>query len=39
MSEVLASSTIFSLNADLPTALPAPAECQESSIDWASLAG
>ena len=39
MSEVLASSTIFSLNADLPTALPAPAEGHESALDSAVLAG
>ncbi|MEZ0243524.1 MAG: PilZ domain-containing protein [Sphingomonas sp.] len=36
---MLASSTIFSLNADLPTALPAPAEGHESSLDSAVLAG
>jgi hypothetical protein len=39
MSEVLASSTIFSLSADLPTALPAPAEGYESALDSAALAG
>lgn len=39
MSEVLASSTIFSLTADLPTALPAPAEGHESALDSAVLAG
>ncbi|MCW3847646.1 PilZ domain-containing protein [Sphingomonas sp. LB-2] len=39
MSEVLASSTIFSLNADLPTALPAPAEGYESALDSAILVG
>lgn len=38
MSEVLASSTIFSLTADLPTALPAPAEGHESALDSAVLA-
>jgi len=37
MSEVLASSTIFSLNADLPTALPAPAEGHVSALDSAVL--
>ena len=39
MTEVLASSTIFSLNADLPTVLPAPVDGQESALDTATLIG
>jgi hypothetical protein len=38
MSEVLASSTVFSLTADLPTALPAPMAGHESAFDTAVLA-
>lgn len=39
MSEVLASSTVFSLTADLPTTLPAPLEGHERALESAFLAG
>ena len=39
MTEVLASSTIFSLGADLPTALPAPAGESDHALDTAQLVG
>ncbi len=39
MNEVLASTTIFSLRADLPTVLPAPPEGAEDKYDSALLIG
>ncbi|MES2444577.1 MAG: PilZ domain-containing protein [Pseudomonadota bacterium] len=39
MTEVLASATVFSLSADLPTALPAPTGDSDHALDTAQLVG
>jgi len=39
MTEVLASTTIFSLSGELPTALPSPAGDSDSALDTAHLVG